>query len=111
MGESRWRTLSVAQRAILTEGVAVWEHALESQLHAAEIAGETLGREHGVISTAPSPADVARFLESYDVFAERSAASLQPRFGIDGLTTFRYARALVHNLASRGKIDCHGDGA
>jgi hypothetical protein len=90
--------------------VAVWEHALESQLRAAEIAGETLGREHGVISTAPSPADVARFLESYDVFAERNAASLQ-RFGIDGLTTFRYARALVHNLASRGKIDCNGDGA
>ena len=110
MGEDRWRTLSVAERAILTEGVTVWEHALESQLHAAEIAGEALGREHGVISTAPSPADVARFLESYDMFAERNAASLQ-RFGIDGLTTFRYARALVHDLASRGKIDCNGDGA
>jgi hypothetical protein len=53
---------------------------------------------------------VARFLESYDVFAERNAASLQ-RFGIDGLTTFRYARALVHHLASSGKIDCNGDGA
>jgi len=32
------------------------------------------------------------------------------RFGIDGLTTFRHARALVNNLASRGKIDCNGDG-
>jgi hypothetical protein len=111
MGEDRWRSLSVTERAILTEGIAVWEHALESQLHAAEIAGDALGREHGVISTAPSPADVARFLESYDVFAERSAASLQQRFGIDGLTTFHRARALVHNLASSGKIDCNGDGA
>ncbi|HEY6126462.1 MAG TPA: TRAP transporter substrate-binding protein DctP, partial [Steroidobacteraceae bacterium] len=35
MGERRWRTLDDGQRAILQDGVAVWERALESELRAA----------------------------------------------------------------------------
>lgn len=109
MGEQRWRSLDDSQRAILEEGVAVWERALESQLHAAEIAGDALGKEHGVVYTAPSPADVARFLEAYDQFAERSAASLQ-RFDLDGLSTFKHARALVAQRSQDGRIECNGAG-
>ena len=110
MGEQRWRTLSDSQRAILNEGVAIWERALESQLHGAEIAGDALGKEHGVVYTDPSPADVKRFLEAYDLFAGRSAEALR-RFELDGLPTFRYARSLVEQRAAGGKIDCQGAGA
>lgn len=108
MGEHRWRTLSDAQREILREGVAVWERALESQLHAAEIAGDTVGRENGVVYTAPPAADVARFLAAYDLYAGRSAKALR-RFDLDGLPTYRYARAVVAHHARSGEIDCNGD--
>ena len=110
MGERRWQSLTAAQRAILEEGVAVWENALESQLLAAEHAGDAVGREHGLIYKTPPPADVARFLETYDRFAERGAESLR-RFDIDGVPTYRYARALVEAHATHGSLDCNGDGA
>lgn len=110
MGEKRWLSLTETQRSILEEGVAVWESALESQLLAAEIAGDAVGREHGMVYTTPPSADVARFLESYDLFAERGAESLR-RFEIDGIPTYRYARALVEAHATHGILDCNGDGA
>jgi TRAP-type C4-dicarboxylate transport system substrate-binding protein len=109
MGERRWRALDGGQRAILEEGVAVWQQALESQLHAAEIAGDTLGREHGVVYTTPSAEDVARFLEAYDLYAGRSAHALQ-RFGIDGTTTLHHARELIQAAQREGEIRC-GAGA
>jgi hypothetical protein len=109
MGEKRWLALTETQRAILEEGVAVWERALESQLLAAEFAGDAVGREHGLVYTTPPPGDVTRFLESYDLFAERGAESLR-RFEIDGLPTYRYARALVEAHTRHGRLDCHGDG-
>ena len=108
MGERRWRKLSDTQRAILEQSVAVWEHALESELRAAEISGEAVGREHGVVYTDPAPADVKRFLEGYDRFAAHSAEMLT-RFGIDGVTTYRHARAVVAHSAQHGKVDCTGD--
>ena len=110
MGEQRWQKLDDSQRAILEEGVAIWERALEAQLQGAEIAGDALGKEHGVVYTDPPPADVQRFLEVYDQFAERSAESLR-RFDLDGLPTFRYARQLVERRAPDGRVDCPGAGA
>jgi TRAP-type C4-dicarboxylate transport system substrate-binding protein len=107
MGARRWNTLSDAQRAILREGAAVWERELESQLLAAETAGEELGREHGMVYTAPTPDDVARFLAGYEEFAQRGA-ELVGRFGIDGLTTYRHARAIVANGTLQ---DCNGEGS
>jgi len=95
MGERRWRQLSDAQRDILERSVPVWERALESELHAAEIAGDALGIEHGVVYTAPPAADVKRFLEGYDRFARQSAERLS-RFDIDGVGAYQIAR------------DCHG---
>ena len=68
------------------------------------------GREHGVVYTAPSAEDTARFLEVYDQFAERSARSLQ-RFDLEGLATFRHARTLVERRAPDGSLDCTGAGA
>ena len=59
--------------------------------------------------TTPPAADVARFLEGYDRFAEIGAQKLR-RFGIDGLPTYRHARAVVAHSASLGAIECHGDG-
>jgi TRAP-type C4-dicarboxylate transport system substrate-binding protein len=107
MGERRWRMLDDEQRAILGQSVAVWERALESELRTAEIAGEAVGIEHGIVYTDPSPADVKRFLEGYDRFAEQSARMLS-RFGIDGVTTYRLARDVVNRNALHGKIDCDG---
>jgi TRAP-type C4-dicarboxylate transport system substrate-binding protein len=110
MGEQRWQSLDESQRAILLEGVAVWERALEAQLLAAEIAGDALGKEHGVVYTAPPAGDVARFLEAYDSFASESAESLK-RFELDGLTSFRHARSLIEQRQRSGRIDCQGAGA
>lgn len=110
MGERRWLTLTDEQRGLLEEGVAVWERALEAQLLAAEIAGDELGKQHGVVYTTPPAADVRRFLEAYDEFAERSARSLR-RFDLDGLPTFRHARALAGSLSAEGEVRCNGAGA
>ena len=107
MGERRWRMLSDEQRAILEQGVAVWEHALETELRAAEISGEAVGREHGIVYTDPPPADVKRFLEGYDRYAGHSAQMLS-RFGIDGVTTYRHAREVVAHSALHGRIVCSG---
>lgn len=108
MGERRWRSLSDAQRALLLEGKAVWERALEKELQAAEIAGEKLGHEHGVVFTEPPAADVARFLEGYDRFAREHAESLH-RFGIDGMPAYRLARELAVAAGPNGAVQCQGD--
>ncbi len=109
MGERRWRTLDAGHRALLEQGKVVWERALESELRAAEIAGDAIGREHGVVYTATPPSDVARFLAGYDRYAEESAGALR-RFGIDGVTTYRHARAAVARIGPDGAIQCNGEG-
>jgi TRAP-type C4-dicarboxylate transport system substrate-binding protein len=108
MGARRWRSLSGQQRAILEEGVAVWERALESELRAAETAGDAAGREQGVVYTAPPPADVARFLDIYDRQAALGARQLQ-RFGIDGLAPYRLARRVVAATHGHDPIHCPGE--
>jgi TRAP-type C4-dicarboxylate transport system substrate-binding protein len=108
MGARRWRSLSGQQRAILEEGVAVWERALESELRAAETAGDAAGREQGVVYTAPPPADVARFLDIYDRQAALGARQLQ-RFGIDGLAPYRLARRVVADTHGHDSIHCPGE--
>jgi TRAP-type C4-dicarboxylate transport system substrate-binding protein len=108
MGEHRWKNLSDSQQEILRESVGVWEAALESQLHAAEIAGDAVGRSNGVVYTTPPAADVTRFLASYDLYAARSAEALR-RFDLDGMPTYRYARVLVAHNARHGKMDCNGE--
>src|SRR5690349_12012144 len=48
MGEARWHQLTPAQQALLERGVAVWEHALATEIETAERAGERAGHEQGV---------------------------------------------------------------
>ena len=98
----------ISQRAILQEGVAVWERELDRQLREAETAGELAGRAAGMTFTAPSDGDVARFLGVYNDVAEHNAR-LASRFDIDGLRLFRYARGVVAHAVATGEIDCAGE--
>src|SRR6185295_289138 len=54
IGVARWNALTDEERAILREGVAVWEHELERQLREAEIAGEAAGHEIGMTFISPA---------------------------------------------------------
>jgi TRAP-type C4-dicarboxylate transport system substrate-binding protein len=108
IGLRRWNTLSDADRAILQEGVAVWERELDSQLRQAQIAGEITGREGGMTFTMPSAADIARFTTVYNQVAERNARRAS-RYGIDGLRLFRSARAMAAHAAATGQVECSGE--
>ena len=108
IGAKRWNSLTDEERAILREGVAVWERALEEQLRQAEVAGEAAGHESGMTFTAPPEADVERFLAVYNEVAEHRAR-LASRYEIDGLGLFRYARSVVSRTAATGKLECAGE--
>lgn len=108
IGLSRWNTLTAEQHAILQEGIAVWERELDHQLRQAEIAGVAEGHKGGMIFTAPSAADTARFLTVYNEVAERNAR-LASRYEIDGLGLFRYARQVVARTAVTGRVECTGE--
>jgi TRAP-type C4-dicarboxylate transport system substrate-binding protein len=108
IGEARWRSLSHEQRQILLEGVAVWERALASELHKAQISGETLGREHGLVFSAPAAADTERFLATYNEVAAENADHAR-RFEIDGVTPYQYARSVVARSKQSGRVECAGE--
>ena len=108
IGLKRWNSLTDEERAILQEGVAVWERELEVQLRQAEVAGEAAGRESGMTFTAPTAADTARFLAVYNEVAERNAR-LASRFEVDGLGLFRYARSVVSHAVTTGRVECAGE--
>jgi TRAP-type C4-dicarboxylate transport system substrate-binding protein len=107
IGEARWRSLSDAERAILTESIGVWESELARQLLAAQAAGEAAGHENKMVFSAPSAAESQRFLEVYNEVAEANARRAS-RYDIDGLRLFRYARATVAR-SREGKVDCTGE--
>ena len=108
IGMRRWNSLTDQQRAILHEGVAVWERELEEQLRQAETAGDAAGHELGLTFITPSDADVARFLSVYNEVAEHNAR-LATRFDIDGLSLFHYARAVVARASANGQVQCDGE--
>jgi len=107
IGVARWNALTDEERAILREGVAVWEHELERQLREAEIAGEAAGHEIGMTFISPASWDSERFVKVYNEVAERNAR-LSSRFGIDGLSLFRYARSVVARAVATGTVECIG---
>jgi TRAP-type C4-dicarboxylate transport system substrate-binding protein len=109
IGLRRWQSLTADERAILLEGVTVWERALDEQLRAAEIAGEAAGHESGMTFTAPTTADTARFLAVYNEIAERNAR-LATRYEIDALRPFRHARAVIARARETGHVNCQGVG-
>ena len=104
MGAARWNSLTAAERAILTESQAVWEAALEKEIHAALEKGMEEARAQGVTVDGVSQAEQARFDALYLRDSEENARRLS-RFGIDGLRAFRAARASVQG---RDRIACAG---
>jgi TRAP-type C4-dicarboxylate transport system substrate-binding protein len=106
MGLKRWNTLSEAQRAILEQGIPVWEAALAQEVRAAWQKGYDDAVKGRIAMTAVSPEDQERFDALYLRDAERNARALS-RFGIDGMRAFRAARAAI----SDGKVRCQGEGA
>ena len=108
IGMQRWNSLNAGERAILDESVGVWEQALDRELRQAQIAGEKVGHEKGMVFAAPSEADSQRFLTEYNAVAEQNAR-LAGRYDIDGLRLFQYARALVANAARAGEVECMGE--
>ena len=108
IGERRWRALTDAQRALLLDSVPVWERALGTELRQAEIAGEAAGHAGGMSFSAPSAADIDRFIAVYNEVAERNAR-LAKRYEIDALRSFHHARAVVARAVTSGQVDCGGD--
>lgn len=106
MGLKRWNTLSETQRAILEQGIPVWEAALAQEVRAAWQKGYDDAVKSRIAMTAVSPEDQERFDALYLRDAERNARGLS-RFGIDGMRAFRAARAAI----SDGKVRCQGEGA
>jgi TRAP-type C4-dicarboxylate transport system substrate-binding protein len=104
MGSRRWQALSPGHRAVLEEGVAVWEHALAEENRRALDEGWRLAEERGVERAGISEADQARFDALYLQYAERNATGLA-RYGIDGMAVFRTARG---SIAPDGSIACIG---
>ena len=86
----------------------VCEQALDRELRQAQIAGEKVGHEKGMVFAAPSEADAQRFLVEYNAVAEQNAR-LAGRYDIDGLRLFQYARALVANATRVGEVECVGE--
>jgi hypothetical protein len=107
MGLARWNSLTPQEQAILNESQGVWEAALETEIHAALEKGMDEARKQGVTIDGMSRAEQARFDALYLRDSEQNARSLS-RFGIDGLSPFRAARASVR---ARDQIECKGGSA
>lgn len=102
MGEARWHTLSPAHRAVLEEGIAIWEQALADENRRALEEGWRLAQREGVQHAAVSDADQRRFDALYQREAERNAAALA-RYGIDGSSVLARARA---SIGADGHVVC-----
>jgi TRAP-type C4-dicarboxylate transport system substrate-binding protein len=105
MNERRWKTLSDEHRALLERSIAVWEQALDREILAANVVGERAAREEGIVFSELDAADQAKFDEVYARDGETRAAELK-RYGIDGLASFRLARATTASLAHSPTIVC-----
>jgi TRAP-type C4-dicarboxylate transport system substrate-binding protein len=109
MGTKRWNSLNTDQQALLTQGSAIWEAALQEELLKANLAGEQVGHEQQLEFIAMPATDTQRFLDTYNQFAERGAQGLA-RFDIDGMTSFRNARAIAAQMsANTDSSNCAGE--
>jgi hypothetical protein len=78
----------------------VWEAALQEELLKANHAGEQVGHEQGLEFIAMPASDTRQFLETYNEYAERGAQGLT-RFNIDGIASFKHARAVATRMAAQ----------
>lgn len=99
---TRFETLQPAQRAVLEEGIAVWEAALATEIRKAQAAGLKAAAEAGIKTFPVAPHDQSRFDALYLKIAERNAGHLK-RYGIDGTTVFKASR---DSLTPGGQISC-----
>ena len=99
MQARRWKSLSDTHRRVLTASTKVWEDALDRELTAADVSGERAAHDSGIVFNEISPADQATFAEIYARDGEARARALA-RYGIDGLASFRRARAYAQTLAA-----------
>ena len=110
MGIKRWNSLSADQQGLLTQGIAVWEAALQEELLKANLAGEHEGHAQQLEFIEMPASDTQRFLETYNQFAERGAQGLA-RFDIDGMASFKHARAIASQMSAQtdGSSNCAGE--
>jgi TRAP-type C4-dicarboxylate transport system substrate-binding protein len=102
MNLDRWLGISPEHREILERGSGVWEAALAFETRTAESRGLEHAEEAGITMFTIAPDEQSRFDALYLREAEQSAASLA-RYGIDGLHTYRMARAAI---GDDGTISC-----
>jgi TRAP-type C4-dicarboxylate transport system substrate-binding protein len=102
MGLKRWNALTEAQRRVLEEGIPVWEQALAEENRRALDEGWKFAEKAGVIASDLPAAEQQRFDELYLREAGHNAESLS-RYGIDGVTVFRTARA---SIGADGSVTC-----
>jgi TRAP-type C4-dicarboxylate transport system substrate-binding protein len=105
MDERRWQALSDEHRRILQRSIEVWEQSLARELLVANAVGEQAARQEGVVFNHFSPEDQAKFDEVYARDGETRAAALK-RYGIDGLASFRLARAATASLGDSTTVTC-----
>jgi TRAP-type C4-dicarboxylate transport system substrate-binding protein len=105
MQARRFESLSSEHQRIIEASIAVWEEALKREIGAAEELGEQAAKARGIEIHSIDPADQARFDEIYSRDAEARARSLT-RYGIDGLVSYRVARAYAERLADSPTPTC-----
>ncbi|WP_120076958.1 TRAP transporter substrate-binding protein DctP [Aurantiacibacter odishensis] len=101
MDMEAWQSLSDAERAILEEGIGVWEAALAEENRAAAAAGEKIAASTITILPA-STQDQQQFDDLYLREGQANARALF-RVGIDGMTAYRAAR---QSLVERDTVQC-----
>jgi TRAP-type C4-dicarboxylate transport system substrate-binding protein len=102
MGLDTWNRLTPAQQTVLEDAVQVWEAALAEENRAAAERGLAEASESGIVVSRIPAEDQAKFDRLYLEYARINAEALEA-FGIDGVATFRRARASV---TGRNTIDC-----
>lgn len=99
-----WNKLTPEQQRVLESGIPVWEAALAEENRAAASRGVAEARSRGIAFSKVSDKEQERFDQIYLEEARRNARGLE-RFGIDGMATFRLARA---SISARDRIECRG---
>lgn len=105
MSAGRWNALALQDRAVLEEGVAIWEAALARQVRAAVDKGKAEAAAYKVAFHPATAADQQRFDAIYLRDSQANARGLEA-FGIDGEAAFRSARAAVQG---RDRISCESE--
>jgi len=105
MNLRRWRTLTPAQRSLLTASTPVWEAAMTHDIEASAEVGMRYGRQQGVSFTSASPQQQRAFDALYNSDEARAAAALT-RYGIDGPAIYRFARQLAAGIEATGAVHC-----